>query len=181
MPAGEGKDKLPAAVSSPRSPSLSGLGNQTKTSVGEARERSLPSHLAWCLLTHRVPEPQPGRPERQRGPQALSAQAGQCDWATPTPARWRSGFRSPEAGSEGSPPPSPVPCPASGPPPLGPRPVVARGHPGSQQALAPGPAAPSSLPHPARGRASGGDVKGRAVAAPPRALVKKKKKRGSET
>lgn len=146
--------------------------------MGEDRERSRPSHLAWSLLTHRVREPQPGRPERQRRPQALLAQAGQRRWATPTPARWRSGFRGREA--EGSPPPSPVPCPASCSP-LGPRPVAARGHPGSQQALAPGPADPSSLPHPARGRASGGDVKGRAVAAPPRALVKKKKKRGSET
>lgn len=174
----KGTDKLPAAFSSPRSPTLPGLGNQTQSSVGEDRERSLPSHLAWSLLTHRVREPQPGRPERQRRPQALLAQAGQRGWATPTPARWRSGFRGPEA--KGSPPPRPSPVlpPV---PPLGPRPVAARGHPGSQQALAPGPAAPSSLPHPARGRASGGDVKGRAVAAPPRALVKKKKKRGSET
>lgn len=114
----KGTDKLPAAFSSPRSPTLPGLGNQTQSSVGEDRERSLPSHLAWSLLTHRVREPQPGRPERQRRPQALLAQAGQRGWATPTPARWRSGFRGPEA--KGSPPPSPVPCPASCSPPWSP-------------------------------------------------------------
>lgn len=57
-----------------------------------------------------------------------------------------------------------------------------------REALAPGGRAraraapsPPPPPRPGRGRARSGDVKGRAVAAPPRALVKKKKKRGSET
>lgn len=50
---------------------------------------------------------------------------------------------------------------------------------GPGDALAPGP--PPPLPPPGRRRARSGDVKGRAVAAPPRALVKKKKKRGNET
>lgn len=85
------------------------------------------------------------------------------------------GFRVPEPSSESSAGPPPPPAAAA----LDPSqriPEVA-GPRGRDRARA----APSPPPQSGRGRARSGDVKGRAVAAPPRALVKKKKKRGNET
>lgn len=107
-----------------------------------------------------APRPRPaGR--RTRDPGALARRA-----------RWVPCSPGGSEGSAGPPPLRPPPRPA------GPSPPLPRGHRGRGRARV-GP--PPTLPQPGRGRARSGDVKRRAVAAPPRALVKKKKKRGSET
>lgn len=111
---------------------------------------------------------------------ATGPQTGGSGWAGDAPT-WSSGvggcagFRALEAGS-----PELCRAPHLRPPPRPATPPRASRRPrGPGDALAPGP--PPPLPPPGRRRARSGDVKGRAVAAPPRALVKKKKKRGNET
>lgn len=176
MPERESTHKFPATGSSPRSPFFPWLGNQTRTSVGEARERTLPSHLEWSgrsPLTHTVWEPQPSLLEWQQSSlctfnpgwasRLCHPHPGSVAFQIPNPRGWLRGLPRPR-----------LPRPPTPPPRRSPRPPWA----GASTSTG---AAPSPLPHPGRGRTSSGDVKGRAVAAPPRALVKKKKKRGNET
>lgn len=164
---GKGRDKLPAASSSPLTESIPPRAVGTRPGG-----RSIPpfSPRVVRFYSHRLGA---SAPSPRVAATYFRPRLGIAARPPPTPARWHSRFRAPEAGSQGSPvlpllrtPPSP-PCRSR-------RPPWARASASSR-------AAPSPLPHPGRGRASGGDVKGRAVAAPPRALVKKKKKRGSET
>ena len=107
------------------------------------------------------------------GPRPSPRRAGRGTGAVHAPTRTarpsgRAASRALHAGSEDSAGPSPS---ARRRGPRGPSPP----HPGGRRGR------PLPSPPPGRGRASSGDVKGRAVAAPPRALVKKKKKRGNET